>query len=86
VGLSGGSSSDTLDPHLGLTEWTIRLRPGVTFHSGRDLTSADVVYTIHRIVSKGYSGSLFFGAVGLKGVKAVDWPALCRHPDDHRLQ
>jgi len=110
VGLAGGSTSDTLDPHKGLTyldtgrfealyqplaklnknaeveyvlaesitpngsltEWTIRLRPGVTFHSGKELTAADVVYTIHRIVSNSFSGTLFFGPVDLKGVKALD--------------
>jgi peptide/nickel transport system substrate-binding protein len=110
VGLSGGSTSDTLDPHQGLTyldtgrfealyqplvklgheatveyvlaesitpnsaltEWTIKLRPGVTFHSGKPLTSADVVYTINRIISNSYSGTLFFGPIDIKGVKAVD--------------
>ena len=110
VGLAGGSTSDTLDPHQGLTyldtgrfealyqplvklnkdakveyvladsitpntsltEWTIRLRPGVTFHSGKTLTSADVVYTMNRIVSNSFSGTLFFGPVDIKGVKAVD--------------
>src|ERR1700760_3214410 len=110
VGLAGGSSSDTLDPHQGLTyldtgrfealyqplvklnkqaeveyvlaesitpnaaltEWTIKLRPGITFHSGKALTSADVVYTMNRIVSNDYSGTLFFGPVEIKGVKAVD--------------
>ncbi len=110
VGLSGGSTSDTLDPHQGLTyldtgrfealyqplvklnseakveyvlaesitpnanltQWTIKLRPGVTFHSGKSLTSADVVYTMNRIVSNSYSGTLFFGPVDIKGVKAVD--------------
>lgn len=110
VGLSGGSTSDTLDPHQGLTyldtgrfealyqplvklnkdaaveyvlaesitpnaaltEWTVKLRPGVTFHSGKSLTSADVVYTMNRIVSNSYSGTLFFGPVDIKGVKAVD--------------
>jgi peptide/nickel transport system substrate-binding protein len=110
VGLSGGSTSDTLDPHQGLTyldtgrfealyqplvklnkdakveyvlaesitpntslsEWTIRLRPGVTFHSGKALTAADVVYTMNRIVSNSYSGTLFFGPVDIKGVTALD--------------
>jgi peptide/nickel transport system substrate-binding protein len=110
VGLAGGSTSDTLDPHKGLTyldtgrfealyqplvklnkdaqveyvlaesitpnaslsEWTIRLRPGVTFHSGKALTSADVIYTMQRIISNSFSGTLFFGPVNLKGVTAVD--------------
>jgi peptide/nickel transport system substrate-binding protein len=110
VGLSGGSTSDTLDPHRGLTyldtgrfealyqplvkldknakveyvlaesitpsnslsEWVIRLRSGVTFHSGKSLTADDVVYTMHRIISNSFSGTSFLGPVDLKGVKAID--------------
>jgi peptide/nickel transport system substrate-binding protein len=63
--------AESITPNAGLTEWTIQLRPGVTFHSGKTLTSADVVYTINRIVSNSYSGTLFFGPVDIKGVKAV---------------
>jgi peptide/nickel transport system substrate-binding protein len=111
VGMSGGSSSDTLDPNQGLTEvdtgraeclyeplvklnkeaenefllaesitphngslseWVIRLRPGVTFHSGKDFTADDVIYTMRRIISNAFSGTLFLGPVDLKGVKALD--------------
>ncbi|HEY2693581.1 MAG TPA: ABC transporter substrate-binding protein [Streptosporangiaceae bacterium] len=111
IGMSGGSSSDTLDPHQGLTyldtgrfealyqplvklsgtaaieyvlaesitpnhgslsEWIIKIRPGVAFHSGKDLTADDVVYTIQRIISKGFSGAHFFGPTDLKNVKALD--------------
>jgi peptide/nickel transport system substrate-binding protein len=110
VGLAGGSTSDTLDPHKGLTyldtgrfealyqplvklgknslveyvlaesitpnasltQWVIRLRPGITFHSGKSLTSADVVYTIQRIISNSFSGKSFLGPVDIKGVKAID--------------
>ena len=83
VGLTGGASSDTLDPlaqvtipdlarspqlfnsliqfqsngqlkptlaeeitpNSNATEWTIRVRKGVTFHNGKDLTADDVIYT-----------------------------------------
>jgi len=111
VGLAGGSSSDTLDPHQGLTyvdtgrfealyqplvkldkqaqnefvlaesitphngslsEWVIRIRPGVTFHSGKTLTSEDVIYTIHRITSNQFSGISFLGPINAKEVKALD--------------
>ena len=111
VGMSGGSSSDTLDPNQGLTEvdtgraeclyeplvkldkdaknefmlaesitphngslseWVIRLRPGVTWHSGKDLTAADVIYTMNRIITNDYSGTLFLGPVDIKGIKALD--------------
>lgn len=83
LGLAGGSSSDSIDPHKGVTyldaarlqalynslvqpdaqanieyvlaesitpdkalttEWIIRLRPGITFHGGKDLTADDVLY------------------------------------------
>lgn len=110
-GLTGGSSSDTIDPHQGLTyldisralclysplvqlnaksqveyvlaesiepknnnpsEWIIKLRPGVTFHNGQDLTADDVIYTFRRVISNDYSGTNGLGPVNLKGVKALD--------------
>jgi len=110
VGLTGGSGSDTLDPHNGLTfldtsraqslynplvqldlnaqtqyvlaesitpnktatEFIIRLRPGITFHSGKPLTADDVIYTFRRIVSGPYSGASSLGPVDLAGLKALD--------------
>ncbi|MHB1771146.1 MAG: ABC transporter substrate-binding protein [Acidimicrobiales bacterium] len=88
-GISGGSSSDTLDgqapvtnadfarinslfeplagmnrssqvqlvlaeaitPNADATEWIIRLRPGITFHNGKDLTADDVIYSFQREVN-----------------------------------
>ena len=87
LGLTGGSSSDTLDPHKSLTyldtsrlqslyqplaqlnaqaqveyvlaesitphgslsNWIIRLRPGVTWHDGKDFTADDVIFTFQRV-------------------------------------
>jgi len=110
VGLTGGSGSDTVDPHVGLTyldtaraqslyqslvqldnqaqteyvlaesiaphnstsEWIIRLRPGITFHDGKDLTAADVIYTFRRIITNKFSGANGLGPVDLKGLKALD--------------
>ena len=49
-------------PHLQLAEeitpssdgrtWTIRLRRGISFHDGRELTADDVLYTLRRIANK----------------------------------
>jgi peptide/nickel transport system substrate-binding protein len=111
LGLTGGSSSDTVDPHKGVTyldtarlqslynplvqldaqaqidyvlaesitpnkglttEWIIRLRPGVTFHGGQDLTADDVLYTFRRIVSNKFSGSNGLGPIDLRATKALD--------------
>jgi peptide/nickel transport system substrate-binding protein len=112
VGLSGGSSSDTLDPHMGLTyldtaranslyspllklnsaaqtemelaeeisphgstsEWTIRLRKGVTFHDGKPLTADDVIFTFQRILNPKapLSGATPLGPIDLQGLKKMD--------------
>ncbi len=57
----------------GLT-WTFKLREGVKFHSGKDFTSADVVYTFKRF----FNAELGSGAKAVlefldpDGIKAVD--------------
>jgi peptide/nickel transport system substrate-binding protein len=111
LGLTGGSSSDTVDPHKSLTyidtsrlqslyqplvqlnaqaqveyvlaesitanqgslsEWIIRLRPGVTFHDGKDFTAADVIFTFQRVFSNGFTGKFGLGPIDIKGTKALD--------------
>jgi peptide/nickel transport system substrate-binding protein len=54
------------------TEWEIKLRPGVTFHNGKSLTAQDVIYTLNRIVSNGFSGTNPLGPVDIKNTKAAD--------------
>jgi peptide/nickel transport system substrate-binding protein len=111
VGLTGGGSTDTLDPHQGLsypggargqslynplvqlsrdaeveyvlatemiprdktaTEWVIKLRPGVTFHNGKDFTADDVVFTFQRIIENNYSANHVLGPVNAAGIRALD--------------
>src|SRR5437899_2289843 len=112
AGLTGGSSSDTLDPHQGLTyldtaranqiyqpllqlnaaaqtqmvlaeeisphgstsEWTIRLRKGVTFHDGRPLTADDVIFTFQRILNpkSPLTGATPLGPVDLPNLRKMD--------------
>ena len=111
LGLTGGSSSDTLDPHKSLTyidtsrlqslyqplvqldaqaqveyvlaesitphqgslsEWVIRLRPGVTFHDGKDFTASDVLFTFQRVFSNGFTGKFGLGPIDLAHTKALD--------------
>jgi ABC-type transport system substrate-binding protein len=70
------------------TLYTFRLRPGVLFHHGRELTADDVKFTFERLVSPAYGsegGSLYTGftipgmedvlserANELEGIKVVD--------------
>src|SRR5712691_9028977 len=54
--------------------WTIRLRPGVTFHDGKPLTSDDVVYSFQRILNpeEGLFGNAGLGSVDPKNIEKVD--------------
>jgi peptide/nickel transport system substrate-binding protein len=111
LGLTGGSSSDTLDPHKSLTyidtsrlqslyqplvqlnaqaqveyvlaqsitphqgslsEWVINLRPGVTWHDGKDFTASDVLFTFQRVYSNGFTGKFGLGPIDLANTKALD--------------
>jgi len=36
-------------PNADATEWTMRLRSGVTFHNGKSMTADDLIYTLQRI-------------------------------------
>jgi peptide/nickel transport system substrate-binding protein len=111
LGLTGGSSSDTLDPHKSLTyidtsrlqslyqplvqldaqaqveyvlaqsitphqgslsEWVINLRPGVTWHDGKDFTASDVLFTFQRVSSNGFTGKFGLGPIDLANTKALD--------------
>lgn len=38
-----GDLAESMEPAKGAAEWIFKLRKGVTFHNGKDLTSADVI-------------------------------------------
>lgn len=44
-------------PNADASSWTFELREGVTFHNGKSLTSADVVYTLTRAMNDKTSGA-----------------------------
>jgi peptide/nickel transport system substrate-binding protein len=113
VGLTGGSSSDTLNPFFGgisaigtaraqqlyqplvqlsndaqvqyvlaeeispkgsTSNWIIRCRPGVTFHSGKTFGADDVIYTLQTILNPKdpLGGATVLTPVDLKGLKKID--------------
>jgi len=55
-----------------LSDWLIRLRPGVTFHDGTPLTADDVLFSFRRIVSLDAPGKIFLGPIDLGATSKMD--------------
>jgi peptide/nickel transport system substrate-binding protein len=55
-----------------LTEWVIRLRPGVTFHDGKPLVADDVLFSFRRIYAGDLPGKIFLGPIDLGATRALD--------------
>ena len=112
AGLSGGSSSDSLNaltpvqstdfartlnlfepltafgptgpvdnvlakevtPNKDATNWTIQLRPGITWHDGKPLTADDIIYTLQVITNPKdpMPGATALTLVDVKGLKKLD--------------
>ncbi len=56
------------------TQWTIKLRSGITFHNGKSLTADDLIFTFRRILNpkSPQPGALPLGPVDLTGLKKLD--------------
>ncbi|OHV87683.1 ABC transporter substrate-binding protein [Mesorhizobium sp. ORS 3428] len=52
--------------------WTVKLRKGVTFHDGKDLTADDVVFSLKRHLDKAVGSKVAKIAAQMTGFKAVD--------------
>ena len=64
------ATSWTSDPTA--TVWTLKLRPGVSFHDGKAFTAADVVYTLARISDPKLDSPARSAVKAIKTVEAVD--------------
>lgn len=64
--------AEEVTPNSNATEWTIRVRSGVLFHNGKELTIEDVLYTFNRIISKSLSGASGLAYMNLKAAKVLD--------------
>jgi peptide/nickel transport system substrate-binding protein len=62
-------------PNADGSVWTFKLRPGVTFHDGKQMTADDVVYTFKQLSDPKVASnalSTFTGVLTPAGVKKVD--------------
>jgi peptide/nickel transport system substrate-binding protein len=64
----------SVESNSNATEWTIHLRPDVTFHDGRPFTADDVIYSFRRIVNpkKPLSGAATLARIDAAGLRKLD--------------
>ncbi len=72
-------------PNRDATSWTVRLREGVTFHNGKDLTAEDVIYTFRQILNPknpaaGASAMSFVDAAGMSKLDKLTVRIPCKKP------
>lgn len=66
--------AEEITPNSQATEWTIRIHQGVEFHNGKELTSEDVVWTLHSILNPKAPGwqASFFTPMDNNAITALD--------------
>jgi len=66
--------AESLTPSADAKTWTLKLRQGVTFHNGKDLTADDVIYSFQRIVNPKapLPGAVPLSAVDVANMKKID--------------
>jgi peptide/nickel transport system substrate-binding protein len=66
--------AEEMTPNKDATVWTIRLRQGVTFHNGKDLTADDLIFSINRVINPKSPGEAANALIGINaaGIKKLD--------------
>ncbi|GAA3748855.1 peptide/nickel transport system substrate-binding protein [Spinactinospora alkalitolerans] len=66
--------AESIEPNAEATVWTVVLREGVKFHDGRDITAADVAFSLRRITDPDdpKTGAAGFATLDRDGIEAVD--------------
>jgi len=66
--------AEELTPNADATEWIVRVKQGITFHNGKELTADDVIYTFQTILNPKAPGSAAAGlaSIDAKGLTKLD--------------
>lgn len=67
-----GMLAERLEPNEDLTEYIAHLRPGVTFHHGKEFNASDVVFTIQRLMDPDVGSPARAGLTSIERVEEID--------------
>ena len=73
-GVLGMALAESVEPNANATEFVVKLKQGLVFHNGKDVTADDVVFTFKRIMDPKTGGLATKQLIGLtsKGITKVD--------------
>ena len=78
------SAASEVSSNSDATVWTIRLRPGITFHNGKDATADDLIatlqWTLGAKVPSPYAGLLPFDLANMKKLDRLTLRVPCKVP------
>lgn len=75
--------AEEFEPNKDATVWTIRVKKGIEFHNGKELTAEDVVHTFHVEMSEKkelYPNLLALDTAGIKAVDKYTVRVPCKSP------
>jgi peptide/nickel transport system substrate-binding protein len=66
--------AESVTPSADAKTWTVKLRQGITFHNGKDVTPEDVLFTLQRVAGKEptSAGVALAPIIDFEGTKKVD--------------
>jgi peptide/nickel transport system substrate-binding protein len=66
--------AESITPEKKPDVWTVRLRPGITFHNGQPVTADDVIFSLQRIINPKNpgTGAASIGYIDLKRTRKLD--------------
>lgn len=64
--------ADSITPNADATEWTIRIPADITTHHGKPFTSRDVLFSLHRMISRKTTAWYALGPIDFARSRAVD--------------
>jgi peptide/nickel transport system substrate-binding protein len=66
--------AESVEPSADAKTWTVKLRKGVTFHNGKEVTPEDVLFTINRVAGKDptSAGGALSAIIDLDATKKAD--------------
>lgn len=73
--------AESIEPSADATQWTIRLKEGITFHNGKALNADDVLFSLRRIEENNFPGLVPMGPLDLRSARVMD-PLTLRVPFD----